>query len=310
MYNKEILFGMDLYTILISVGVVVCMIFIRLLGDRRKMRGKLQNLVLFNAIFAVVLGYGSAVLFQAFYNYMATDTFEIVNNTGSTFYGGLIGGTALFIVIYFVAGHFLFPDKYHVGQFRAISDLAPAAITVAHGFGRLGCLMAGCCHGKVCDVWYAVPMDIPRDGTSELVNAIPVQLFEALFLFALSAFLFISFWKGWKYQMPIYMTSYAVWRFVAEIWREDYRGETVVDFLTPSQLISVLLLVGGLVLLGIEIYLDVKKKHRTPPAESIAAIDANSGAATDTIADTATDTLVDTTADTTADTAAEGESHE
>lgn len=272
------LFGMklDSYTVLLSVGVVICMIFIRILADRRKMRGKLQNLILFNAIAAVVLGYGSAVLFQAFYNFMATGKFEIVQNTGATFYGGLIGGTALFIIIYFVVGRFLYPDdKYHVEQFRAVSDLAPAAITVAHAFGRLGCLMAGCCHGRVCDVWYAVPMDIPRDGTSELVNAIPVQYFEALFLFTLSAYLFFSFWKGLKYQMPIYMTSYAVWRFVAEIWRDDYRGETVVNFLTPSQLISILLLVGGLVLLGIEIYLDVKKKNEeaAPVAVSAAETD-------------------------------------
>ena len=271
MYPKEIIFGMDLYTILISVGVIVCMIFIRLLADRRHMRGKLQNLVLFNAIAAVVLGYGFAVLFQAFYNYMAGGPFEIVNSTGATFYGGLIGGTALFIIIYFVAGVFLFKDGYHKGQLRTVSDIAPAAITVAHGFGRLGCLMAGCCHGKVCDVWYAVPMNIPRDGTSEMVNAIPVQLYEALFLFALSAILFVTFWKGWKYQMPAYMISYAVWRFVAEIWREDYRGETVVSFLSPSQFISVLLLVGGLVLLGIEIWVDVKKKRNAPPAEAIPA---------------------------------------
>ena len=310
MYPTINLFGMklDTYTVLLSVGVIVCMIFISLLADRRKMRGKLQNLVLFNAIAAVVLGYGSAVLLQAFYNYMAGGKFEIVQNTGATFYGGLIGGTALFIIIYFVVGHFLYPDKYHTGQFRTVSDLAPAAITVAHGFGRLGCLMAGCCHGKVCDVWYAVPMDIPRDGTSEMVNAIPVQLYEALFLFALCAFLFFSFWKGWKYQMPIYMVAYAIWRFVAEIWREDYRGETVVDFLTPSQLISVLLLVGGLLLLGIEIYLDVKKKGSTPPPEAIPAVETASDAVSADGSATADESAA--THDPASETVTEGEGHE
>ena len=53
--------------------------------------------------------------------------------------------------------------------------------------------------------------------------------------------------------------AYALWRFVAEILRNDYRGATVVDFLTPSQLISVLLLAGGLILLSIERYVDRKK---------------------------------------------------
>ena len=64
---------------------------------------------------------------------------------------------------------------------------------------------------------------------------------------------------GKKYLMPAYMMAYAVWRFVAEILRNDYRGATVVDFLTPSQFISVLLLAGGLLLLGIEMYVDHRK---------------------------------------------------
>ena len=250
MYPYEILFGMDLYSILIAVGVIVCMVFIRLQADWRGLKAKLQNLLLFNAVAAVVLGYGFAVLFQAFYNYMANGTFEIVNSTGSTFYGGLIGGTAMFIVIYFVAGRFLYPDGYHVRQFRTVSDLAPAAITVAHGFGRLGCLMAGCCYGAQCDAWYGIEM------VGLGYKVVPVQLFEALFLFALSAILLILFKRGVKYQMPIYMLTYACWRFVAELMRNDYRGATVVDFLTPSQLISVLLLVGGGVLLAIELCLD------------------------------------------------------
>ena len=114
MYPYEIFLGMDLYSIFIAVGVILCMVFIRLQSDWRGLRAKLQNLFLFNTIGAVVLGYGFAVLFQAFYNFMAKGKFEITNSTGSTFYGGLIGGTAMFIVIYFIAGHFLFKDKYHL----------------------------------------------------------------------------------------------------------------------------------------------------------------------------------------------------
>ncbi len=256
MYPYEILFGMDLYSILISVGVIVCMIFIRLQADWRGLRARLQNLVLFNTIAAVVLGYGFAVLFQAFYNYMAKGVFELTKGTGSTFYGGLIGGTAMFILIYFAAGHFLLPDGYHIRHFRTVSDLAPAAITVAHGFGRLGCLMAGCCYGAKCDAWYGIEM--VRLG----YKVVPVQLFEAIFLFALSAVLLLLFKKGKRYQMPTYMMVYACWRFVAELMRNDYRGATVVDFLTPSQLISVLLLTGGAVLLALELWIDRRSLDR------------------------------------------------
>lgn len=259
MYPYEIIFGMDLYSILLTVGVIVCMLFIRLQADWRGMRARLQNLMLLGAVAAVITGFGFAILFQAFYNYMANGVFEIVRNTGATFYGGLIGGTAVFILSYFIAGHFLFPEGDHIRSFRTVSDLAPAAITVAHGFGRLGCLMAGCCYGAKCDAWYCIEM--VRLG----YKVVPVQLFEALFLFALSAVLLFLFRKGMRYEMPIYMLAYACWRFVAEILRNDYRGATLVDFLTPSQLISVLLLVGGGALLAVELYLD--RRSRPAPAE-------------------------------------------
>jgi phosphatidylglycerol:prolipoprotein diacylglycerol transferase len=256
MYPNEIIFGMDLYSILIAVGVIVCMVFIRLQADWRGLRAKLQNLYLLNTIAAVVLGYGGAVLLQAFYNFMAKGKFEITNSTGSTFYGGLIGGTAMFIIIYFIAGHFLFKDNYHREHLRTASDIAPACITVAHGFGRLGCLMAGCCYGAKCDAWYGIEM--VRLG----YKVVPVQLFEALYLFALSAIFLVLFKKGKKYLMPAYMMAYAVWRFVAELMRNDYRGATIVDFLTPSQFVSVLLLAGGLILLAIELYADSKKSSQ------------------------------------------------
>lgn len=283
MYPYEIFLGMDLYSILIAVGVVLCMLFIRLQADWRGLRAKLQNLYLINTIAAVVLGYGSAVLFQAFYNYMASGTFEITNSTGSTFYGGLIGGTAMFILIYLVVGHFLFKDKYHIPHLRTASDIAPACITVAHGFGRLGCLMAGCCHGAECNAWYGIKMaHLPY-------KVVPVQLFEALYLFALSGIFLFMFKKGKRYLMPAYMMAYAVWRFIAEILRDDYRGATIVDFLTPSQFISVLLLAGGLVLLAIELYVDNRK------AKVVAAAGGEVSAET---------------ADPAVDSAPEGESHE
>ena len=257
MYPYEIFLGMDLYILLISVGVMACMLFIRLQADWRRLRARHQNLLLLNTVAAVVLGYGFAVLFQAFYNYMAKGVFEIANDTGSTFYGGLIGGTAVFIIIYFAVGHFLFPDGYHIRHFRTVSDIAPACITVAHGFGRLGCLMAGCCYGAPCDAWYGIEM------VHLGYKVLPVQLYEALFLFALSAVMLVLFRKGKRYEMPIYMLAYACWRFVAEILRGDYRGATIVDFLSPSQLISVILLVGGVALLVIEMYVD---RHPKPAA--------------------------------------------
>lgn len=307
MYPYEIFLGMDLYSILMAVGVIVCMVFIRLQSDWRGLRARLQNLYLFNSVAAVVLGYGGAVLLQAFYNFMAKGKFEITTSTGATFYGGLIGGTAMFIVIYFIAGHFLFKDKYHILHLRTASDIAPACITVAHGFGRLGCLMAGCCYGAKCDAWYGIEM------VHLGYKVVPVQLFEALYLFALSVIFLISFKRGKKYLMPAYMMAYAVWRFFAEILRDDDRGATIVDFLTPSQFISVLLLAGGLLLLGIELYVDRKKAKALAtggeaPAETAeTAVTAEVVESAETV--TADESAESVTADESAETP-EGETHD
>ncbi len=273
MYPNTLFWDLDLYSLCMVVGVVLCMVLVRLQADWRGFPAKLQNLILLDAVVSVVLGYGSAVLFQAFYNFMQDGRFEIVNNTGSTFYGGLIGGTVIFAAVYFGAGHFLFPDGAHKRQFRTVLDMAAPCITVAHGFGRLGCLMAGCCHGRVTDAWYGIEMYIP--GHAEKVKVIPVQLYEAIFLLALTAVLLWMFKKGKRHGMPVYMMTYSLWRFVAEYLRADDRGATVVDFLSPSQLISVLLLAGGLIFLSLDFYLAERapKKAAAVAAEAAAEAD-------------------------------------
>ena len=254
MYPYKVFMGLDLYTLLMVAGVVVAMIFIRLQGDKRGLRAAFQNLLIVDTVLTVFAGYGAAVLFQAYYNYRANGTFEIVSNTGATFYGGLIGGTAAFIIIYFVGGYLIFPDNYHKKNFRTVADLSAACIAVGHGIGRLGCLMAGCCHGKVTDAWYGITMHIPHH--TDPVKVIPVQLYEAIFLLALSGLLFWLFLRGKKYLLSIYMISYAVWRFFAEMLRGDYRGATVVKNLSPSQYVSILILLGGLMLLFLQMFVD------------------------------------------------------
>ena len=263
MYPYKVFGSLSLYSLLMVVGVVAGMLLIRLQGDRRGLRASLQNLLIVDTVIAVIAGYGSAVLFQAYYNYRATGTFEIVSNTGATFYGGLIGGAAIFIIVYFVGGYLLFPDNYHKRQFRTVADLAAACITAAHGFGRLGCLMAGCCHGRITDAWYGIEMHVPKYPVP--VKVIPVQLYEALFLFALTAVLFWLFAKGKKYIMSTYMVTYAVWRFFAEMLRGDYRGATVVKFLSPSQYVSILMLLGGLMLLFLQMYVDASREEKAAP---------------------------------------------
>ena len=255
MYPYPIAFGIDLYTIFLCVGIIAALLTFRIFSDYKKMYWKLQNFSVIVAVVSIVGGYGSAVLFQAFYNFLddPSQGFQLNNGTGATFYGGLIGGAACFLLLYFGIGALVFKDKIHIKSFFDIANIGAAAIAVAHGFGRLGCLMAGCCHGAQTDAWYGVYFVYYK------IKAVPVQLFEALFLFALFGFFCYRIVKKRTCNLPLYMMLYGVWRFVIEFFRGDDRGATVVSFLSPSQLIAVLMILGSVALFFGERFLEKKQ---------------------------------------------------
>lgn len=207
----------------------------------------LQKIVIVCALSCVIVGYGSAVLFQAFYNIKEEGKFVIDSGTGATFYGGLIGGAAAFLLIYFLAGRRFCKDNEAVKRFPDMLDIGACCVPLAHAFGRMGCLMAGCCHGAETDAWYGIPMKI--GGVYK--KMVPVQLFESIFLFILAAVLIVLFFKNkgrHKFPlMPVYCIGYGIWRFFIEFARTDDRGNTFIPFLTPSQLIALLLIVVGVV---------------------------------------------------------------
>lgn len=245
---------MGMYEILIAVGFTCALAYFRIFADRRGFGANMQNLVIVCALAGLMGGYFFAVLTQAVYNALDGSRFEIVNNTGATFYGGLIGGAGLFIGIYFLAGRFVLKLGEAVNNFAYLSEIAAGSIAVAHGFGRLGCLFAGCCHGKVTNAWYGI--------YHHYIDAkvVPVQLFEALFLFALCGFLTWRLMRGRRNNLAVYLMAYAVWRFFAEYLRADDRGATLVRFLSPSQLTAVALFLLGAGLLAGAMYVGRNRK--------------------------------------------------
>ena len=92
MYPYPIIFGMALYEILIAGGMILVLLLADKMGIKRGFSVKLQKLVIINAVASIVIGFVGAVLFQAFYNFKESGTFVINQNTGMTFYGGLIFG--------------------------------------------------------------------------------------------------------------------------------------------------------------------------------------------------------------------------
>ncbi len=240
MYPNEILLGLGMYEICIAVGFFLCLLYFRIFADRAKLSATIQNICIFGAVAALIGGYGSAILFQAIYNAIQNGKFEITKNTGATFYGGLIGGIVTFLAVYFIAGRIRLKKGEALQTIPVLSRIAAGSIGVAHACGRIGCLFAGCCHGRVTDAWYGIyHVDLEQ-------KAVPLQLFEAIFLLLLTALMTWRLVKGKKGNLMLYLALYAVWRFVIEFFRADDRGATVVSFLSPSQLVAIgMFLVGG-----------------------------------------------------------------
>ena len=102
MFPHDILPGINLYVICLGLAAVAAVVCFGKLADVANINGKVQNMSIYTAVAAILVGYGSAVLFQAFYNMLAGEGFLINSGTGATFYGGLIGGIVGFILIYFL----------------------------------------------------------------------------------------------------------------------------------------------------------------------------------------------------------------
>ena len=277
MYPNELfnIFGLsvDLYAICFLVGIIACFVYTYIAMKKCGYSPTAVDTILIIGIFAIMFGILSAALFQAFYNLIAGRGFVV---EGMTFIGGLIGGVVFFLGIYYLYVYAINPKLKEKSFFKSdmnkgvwyLLRIAPVSITIAHAFGRLGCMFAGCCHGHVTHEWYG----IWNEGLH--ANAVPIQLFEAIFLFVISALMIVLLFKfKFKYNMSLYLVSYGIWRFVIEYYRADYRGDFIPG-LSPSQFWSIVM-----VLLGIAIFFVYHKfdsrfvKEETPSKEEQEAVE-------------------------------------
>ena len=233
MLPGKILGIFHMYGLMIAVGILICFGVWFHFGKKRKIEEGFVDFIFYNAIVAIALGFLSAALFQATYNYIEDPSKGFKLGGGITFIGGLIGGIAAFL-----AGYAIFRKKFKARLVDMVS-IAPCCILIAHAFGRVGCFFAGCCYGKPTDSFLGVQFP----GLSHKVHA--TQLYEAIFLFALFAVTFLLYWKkNFKHNLSLYLIAYGIFRFGLEFLRGDKRGE-LLGFMSPSQFWSVLMVVAG-----------------------------------------------------------------
>jgi len=180
------------------------------------------------------------------WSYYANDWREIFSlNTlqaGGVFSGGLIG--ALLMGVWYMRRH-------HMPALRTTDAVAPG-LAIGHVLGRFGCFSAGCCYGKPTTHFWGViftnPLANSVSGTPLGVRIEPTQLIEAAAEFC--NFLLLTWLlKRKRFDGQVFgtfMILYGIERYFIEFLRDDPgRGEVFGGFMTGTQLISILLVVGG-----------------------------------------------------------------
>lgn len=146
--------------------------------------------------------------------------------SGRTVLGGFFGG---FLGVLLIKYFFRIKGRYG-------NVIAPAA-ALGIAFGRVGCLLAGCCYGRAADGW---GLDF-GDG----ILRYPTQIVEIVF--HLAAFTVLHFFQKRVHTPGIlfrgYVLSYLVFRYFTEFFREN-------DLFWAGQSFYQLVCLGGILFIG------------------------------------------------------------
>ena len=129
-------------------------------------------------------------------------------------------------------------------------DILSIIATIIHGFGRLGCFFAGCCHGLPTDSFLGVTFTDAKSQAKPLDTPLhPTQLYEVFFIGSLMLFL-VQLKRRQQFHgqlVFLYVMIYAVGRSIIEVFRGDLRRGFVIEgLISHSQFISILLvLIAG-----------------------------------------------------------------
>jgi phosphatidylglycerol:prolipoprotein diacylglycerol transferase len=163
---------------------------------------------------------------------------------GLVYYGGLIGAS--------LAG-MLYARGKGLPLWKLADILAPG-IALGQVFGRIGCLLNGCCWGRRCDLPWAISFPANNAAGAPTWPVHPTQIYESLLSLGLCvALIWLQRRKRFDGQIfSFYLIGYALLRSFVELFRGDYPPyQYLGGWVTPGHLGSALALAAGLVLLWI-----------------------------------------------------------
>ena len=239
------------YGLMIAVGVIAAWV----VTDYRAKKQKLDRDHVFSLVIWCLLGgllCAKLLFWITEWKAIVADPGYLLDTLtdGFVVYGGIIGG---------ILAGWLYCRVKQV-DFWKYFDLVMPSVALAQGFGRIGCLLAGCCYGRETDSLFSITFQ-NSDFAPNHVALIPTQIYSSILDFLnFGVLLYIAKRKKNDGQVAAcYLIFYSIGRFVLEFFRGDLiRGS--VGVLSTSQFISLFILVAGILILV------VRSKKKTPDA--------------------------------------------
>ncbi len=234
-------FKLPAYGLMVAAGYLSAIFYIFSKAQKAGFKREALSDLIFYTVLGGMLGaklFYAVTYWQDFGGSVAQKLYYVLRTFqyGFVFYGGLAGGTAAFL---------LTARRNRLPLPRA-ADLFAPALAVGHAFGRIGCFLAGCCHGLPAGGWPGVTFTDPVCEVNPALLGVPlhpVQLYEA----AGNVLIFVMLNKALNRALAgrlrpgtvicLYAVLYGALRFALEFLRGDDRGVSTLG-LSPGQLTS------------------------------------------------------------------------
>lgn len=247
------LFGLEItyYGLIIAIGMALG-VFVAC--KNAKFRGLVADDFILAACYVLPLAIIGARLYYVIFSgetYSFGEIFRIWDG-GMAIYGGVIGGAigvALFCLI-------------HKKNFLDVADVVAPSLILGQAIGRIGCYFAGCCYGiEVTNeslMWF--PLSTQINGVWHLSTFFYESLWNILAFVILLILLRKNKYKFRGSSIAMYFILYGIGR----AWIEALRGDSLyIGAIKVSQLLSILLIIGGLLLILINFLLVKKGKTKS-----------------------------------------------
>jgi phosphatidylglycerol:prolipoprotein diacylglycerol transferase len=213
--------------VIYSYGLMLVVAFFvgSALASIRARKDNINPDIVFNLCFiAFISGIVGARIFYISenLNYYLRNPLEAImlQRGGLSWFGGLALGV--------ISGAAYLKSK-KIPLFNALDLIAPFVV-LAQSIGRIGCLLNGCCFGKISQ--YGIYFPVHKSVL------IPTQLYSTLALILI--FIFLRFLQDRPHKEGAiffaYLLLYSIARFFIEFWRAD--NEIIILGLTLFQIIS------------------------------------------------------------------------